>query len=99
MGQLGVLIVRFTDLYLCMKMFNTQDQLNSELIYEVIVSPKMQTKNYIQGFLPYQTRIVTLFLVSLGSFFGYDPCLFGRAEIFVIFGLYFGKNDEFINSF
>ena len=61
MGQLGVLIVRFTDLYLCMKMFNTQDQLNSELIYEVIVSPKMQTKNY-KDFCPTkQTRMVALF--------------------------------------
>ena len=39
------------------------------------------------------------FLVGLGSFFGYDPCLFGRAEIFVILGLHFGKNDDLINSF
>ena len=38
-------------------------QLNSELIYEVIVSPKMQTKNY-KDFCPtIQTRIVALFLV------------------------------------
>ena len=79
MGQLGVLIVRFTDLYLCMKMFNTQDQLNSELIYEVIVSPKMQTKNYMNFCPTKQTRIVALFLVSVSSFFDYDSCLFGRA--------------------
>ena len=26
------------------------------------------------------------------SFFGYDPRLFGRAEILVIFGLHFGRN-------
>ena len=39
------------------------------------------------------------FLVSVGSFFGYDTCLFGRAEILVIFGLHFGRNDYLINSF
>ena len=48
-------------------------QLNSEWIYEVIVSPKMQTQNY-KDFCPtIQTRIVVLyfgdFLVSAGSFF------------------------------
>ena len=32
------------------------------------------------------------FLVSVGSFFGYDPCLFGRAEILVTLGLHFGRN-------
>ena len=38
-------------------------QLNSEWIYEVIVSPKMQTKNY-KNFCPaIQTRIVVLFLM------------------------------------
>ena len=73
-------------------------QLNSELIYEAIVSPKMQTKNY-KNFCPTkQTRIVALFLgdflVSVGSIFGYDPCLFGSAEILVILGLYFGRKDS-----
>ena len=29
----------------------------------------------------------------------YDPCLFVRAEILVIFGLHFGKNNDLINSF
>ena len=50
-----------------------------------------------------QTRIVALcfgdFLVSVGSFFGYDPCLFGKAEIFENFGWHFGRNDDFINAF
>ena len=46
-------------------------------------------KQKLQGFL----------LVSIGSFFGYDPCLFGRAEILVILGLHFGRNDDLINSF
>ena len=77
-------------------------QLNSELIYEVIKSPKMQTKNY-KNFCPtIQTRIVALFfgfLMSVGSFFGYDPCLFGWAEILVIFGLHFGRNDDLIKTF
>ena len=37
----------------------TKGQLNSEWIYEVIVSPKIQTKNY-KDFCPTkQTRIVT----------------------------------------
>ena len=51
----------------------------------------MQTKNY-KDFCPtIQTRIVAPFfgdsLLSVGSYFGYDPCLFGKAEIFVILGL------------
>ena len=63
----------------------------------------MQTKNY-KDFCPTkQTRIVALFfgdfLVSVGSFFGYDPRLCGRAEILVIFGLHFGGNDDLVNSF
>ena len=63
----------------------------------------MQTKDY-KDFCPtIQTRIVALFfgdfLVSVGSFFGYDPCLFGRAEILVILGLHFGRNDDLIYSF
>ena len=33
------------------------------------------------------------------STFGYDPFLFGWAEILVIFGLNFGRNDNLINSF
>ena len=66
----------------------------------VIVSPNMETKN-CKDFCPSkQTRIVAVFfgdfLVSVGSFFGYDPCLSGKAEILVIFGLYF---DDIINSF
>ena len=50
-----------------------------------------------------QTRIISLFLgdflASVGSFFGYDPCLFGRAEILVFSGLYFARNDDLIDSF
>ena len=40
-----------------------------------------------------------IILVSVGSFFGYDPCLFGRAEILVIFGLHFERNDDLENPF
>ena len=54
-------------------------QLDSEWIYEVIVSPKMPTKNH-HDFCP-------------GSL------LEGRAEILVIFGWHFGRNDDLINSF
>ena len=82
-----------------LKMWIGKGQLNSEWIYEFIISPKMQTKNY-KDFCPtIQTRIIALFLVSVCSFFGYDPCLFGRAEILVILGLHFGRNDDLINSF
>ena len=60
----------------------------------------MQTKTF---FPTKQTRIVALFfgdfLVSVGSFIGYDPCLFDRAEIFVVLGLHFGRKDDLINSF
>ena len=60
----------------------------------------MQTKNY-KDFCPTaQTRIIALFfgdfLVSVGFCFGYDACLFGRAEILVIFGLHFGRKDDLI---
>ena len=47
----------------------------SEWIYEVIVSPKIRTKN-CQDFCPHYT-----------------------AEILTIFRSYFGRNDDFINSF
>ena len=74
-------------------------QSNSERIYEVIVSPKIQTKNYKYFCPTIQTRIVALFwwgdfLGTVCSFFGNDPCLFGRAEIFVILCLHFGRNDD-----
>ena len=76
-------------------------QLNSEWIYEVNISPKMQTK-FFKDFCPTkQTKIVALFfgdfLVIVGTVFGYDPCLFGGAEILVILGLHFGRNDDLIN--
>ena len=45
-----------------------------------------------------QKRVVALILVSVGNFFGYDPSLFGRAEILVILALHFGRNDILINS-
>ena len=67
--------------------------------------PKITIANQkLQGFLPYQTNedcstFFGDFLVSVGSFFGYDLCLFGRAEILVIFSLHFGRNDDLINSF
>ena len=58
----------------------------------------MQSKNY-KDFCPTkQKRMIGDFLVSVGSFFGYDPWLFGRAEILVILGLHFGRNDDLINS-
>ena len=47
----------------------TKGQLNSEWIYEVIVSPKQQNKNY-KDFCPIkQTRIVALFFGECRQFF------------------------------
>ena len=64
--------------------------------------PKCKPK--ITRILPYQTNkdrstFFWWFFGELGSFFGYDPCLFGRAEILVIFGWHFGRNDDLIDSF
>ena len=62
----------------------------------------MPTKNFPDFCPSKQIRIVDFFgdfLVSLGSFFGYDPGLFGRVEILAIVGLHFGRNDDLINSF
>ena len=58
----------------------------------------------LQGFLPDQTNkdrstFFGDFLVSIGSFFGYNLCLLGRAEILVIFSSHFGFHSEFNNSF
>ena len=58
----------------------------------------------LQGFLSYHTNkdrstLFGDFLVSVGCFFGYNSCLFGGAEILVILGLHFGRNDDLINSF
>ena len=67
--------------------------------------------SFLPKFKPKNTRISALnhinkdcstifgdFLVSVGSFFGYVPCLFGRAVILVILGSHFGRNDDLINS-
>ena len=56
-------------------------QLNSEWIYEVIISPKMQTKKYKDFWPTKQTRIVHLFifgdfLVSVGIWFFLATILF-----------------------
>ena len=64
----------------------------------------MQTKNYKNFCRTKQLRIIALFVGDFFGefrefFFGYDPYLFGRAEIVVIFGLHFGRNDDLINSF
>ena len=93
---------RFHVLTIILKMWIGKGQLNSEWIYEFIISPKMQTKNY-KDFCPtIQTRIIALFLVIFwwvyAVCFGYDPCLVGRAEILTIFGWHFGRNDNIINS-
>ena len=48
------------------------------------------------GTSEYHSTFFDDFLVSVGSFFGYNPCLFG---MLVILGLHFGRNDDPINSF
>ena len=79
------------------------DQLNSESIYDVIVSPKIQTKNYKDFCLIKQTWIVAKKAAfthqKITKTKCYNLCLFGRAEILVIFGLHFGRNYDLINSF
>ena len=62
-------------------------QLISEWIYAVIFPPKMPTKK----------KLPTLTKKSPKKC--YDPYLYGRADILVIFGLHFGRNDDLINSF
>ena len=58
----------------------------------------------LQGFLPYQTnkdrsQKKTAYTQQKTIKKCHNPCLFGRAEILVIFGLHFGRNDDLINSF
>ena len=36
--------------------------------------------------------------MSVGNFFDFHPCLFGRAEILVISGLHFGRNNDLVAS-
>ena len=45
--------------------FDAKGQLNSELIYEVIVSPKMPTKKFPDFYPTKQTRIIALFFVEV----------------------------------
>ena len=64
--------------------------------------PKCKPK--ITRILPYHTNkdrstFYGDFLVSIGSFFGYDPCLYRKAEIIVILGLHFGRSNDLLNSF
>ena len=79
----------------------TKSQLNSELIYDVMLSKNANQKFY--GFMPYQTNkdhTQTNWLHSPKKNHPkkrYNPCLFGRAEILTIFGLHFGRSDELKN--
>ena len=74
-------------------------QLHSEWIYEVIVSPKMQTKNY-KDFCPTKQTSTVAKKNCLHSPKKkcYNPCMYGKAEVIVIFGLHFGRNDDLLNS-
>ena len=57
----------------------------------------------LQGFLPYPNKDRNTFFGwcfgQCRNFFDYDPCLFDRTEILVIFGLHFGRNNDLINLF
>ena len=81
----------------------SKGQWNSEWIYEVIcLSQNANLK--LQGFLSYQTnkdcsQKMTYSHQKITRKKCYDPCLYGSAEILVIFGLHFGRNDDLINSF
>ena len=96
----------FVDLFckIAKKCSRTKGQLNLELIYEVIISPKMQTWNYKNICPTKQTRIVAKKKTAythqkITKKMCYDPCLYGRAEILEIFGFNFGRNDDLMNSF
>ena len=57
----------------------------------------------LPGFLPYQTnkdrsQKKTAYIHQKITKKN-DPCLYGRAEILVIFRFHFGRNDDLINSF
>ena len=58
----------------------------------------MQAKNHTDFCPTIQTRIVGLFFVLFRQFFGHNPCLFGWAEILVILGLHFGRNNDLVAS-
>jgi hypothetical protein len=67
-------------------------QLNSELIYEVIVSPKMPTKNYKDFFPTKQTRIVAKKTAynhqKITKKKCYNPCLeISIAQIYLLTGV------------
>ena len=73
-------------------MSEAKGHLNSEWIYEVIVSPKMQTQNY-KDFCPTkQTRIV-----AKKTAYTHQKITKKSAAILVIFGLHFWRNDDLIN--
>ena len=64
--------------------------------------PKCKPKIPRISAIPYNQRSKYFFWWFFGQcrqFFGYNPCLFGRAEILVLFGLHFGRKDDLINSF
>ena len=94
-----------TKLNIALGLVHGKGQLNSEWIYEVIISPKKQTKNYKVFWPTKQTRIIAKNTAAYAhqkntkKVLWPDPCLFGRAEILVIFGLHFVRNDDLINSF
>ena len=81
----------------------SKGQLNSECFYEVIFSPKMQTKNYKISALPNkqgsQPKKLPTLTKKLQKRKRYNPYLFCRAEILVIFCLHFGRNNNLIYSF
>ena len=55
----------------------------------------------ISALLPnkHKFNLIGDFLVRVGSFFGYDPCLLGRAEILVILGCILGETmTSYIHS-
>ena len=77
--EIGKNNIVFPESFMHFNQITAKGQLNSEWIYEVIVSSKIATKNY-RDFCP-------------GSL------LEGSAEISVIFGCDFGRNNDLINLF
>ena len=85
--------VRFQVITKYVMIIDFKGQINSECqpnFFQIIALPNKQ------GLQPKKTAYTHQKITKTKC---YDPCLFGRAEILVIFGLHFGRNDDLINSF
>jgi hypothetical protein len=70
-------------------------QIQSEFMRSSFL-PKCKPK--LQEFRLYHTnKDRSTFFLAIFWFFGYDPCLFGRAEILAILGLHLGAFHDYVD--